>query len=109
MPVATARRLRESLAADGLEERVRRVGVMRVMRVLHAASDARCDVSDFEGRSRSVMESMPFGVPVVATRAGGAEELIREREEGGLVACGDPECAARGPAGPHGRPAGTSR
>jgi L-malate glycosyltransferase len=92
---ATARRLRASLAADGLADRVCWAGAVREMRVVHAASDASLNLSDFEGMSNSIMESMAFGVPVVATRAGGAEELIHDGDDGCLVACGDPESAAR--------------
>jgi glycosyltransferase involved in cell wall biosynthesis len=92
---ARARRLRESLDADGLGGRVRWAGVVSEMRGLLAASDATLNLSDFEGMSNSIMESMAHGVPVVATCTGGAAELMRDGVEGWLVAPGDAESAAR--------------
>jgi glycosyltransferase involved in cell wall biosynthesis len=92
---ATARRLRAELEADGLGARVRWAGVARDMRGLFAASDATLNLSDFEGMSNSIMESMAHGVPVVATRTGGATELIRDGEDGLLVQRGDTDGAAR--------------
>jgi glycosyltransferase involved in cell wall biosynthesis len=91
----TARRLREALEASGLSERVRWAGVVSDMRALMAASDATLNLSDFEGMSNSIMESMAHGVPVVATRTGGAAELMRDGVEGWLVDPGDAESAAR--------------
>jgi glycosyltransferase involved in cell wall biosynthesis len=92
---ATARRLREELEASGLSERVRWAGVVSDMRGLLAASDATLNLSDFEGMSNSIMESMAHGVPVVATRTGGAAELMRDGVDGWLVAPADAEGAAR--------------
>jgi glycosyltransferase involved in cell wall biosynthesis len=92
---ATACRLREALSASGLGQRVRWAGVVSEMRGLLAASDATLNLSDFEGMSNAIMESMAHGVPVVATRTGGAAELMREGVEGYLVAPGDAEGAAR--------------
>lgn len=92
---ATTRRLREELDADGLGGRVRWAGVVSEIRGLLAASDATLNLSDFEGMSNSIMESMAHGVPVVATRTGGAPELMCDGVEGYLVDPGDAEGAAR--------------
>ena len=89
-----AHRLRESLAKDGLAGQVRWAGVVREMRILHAAADASLHLSDFEGMSNSIMACMAHGIVVVATRAGGSTQLIRNGQEGYLVDCGDAEGAA---------------
>jgi colanic acid/amylovoran biosynthesis glycosyltransferase len=54
-----------------------------------------CDVyvlpSLSEGISNAVLEAMAMEVPVVATRAGGMEEVIRDKETGLLVESCNPE------------------
>lgn len=47
-----------------------------------------------EGLSITLLESMSFGLPVVATRVGGNPELVRAGETGILVPAGDPEAFA---------------
>jgi sugar transferase (PEP-CTERM/EpsH1 system associated) len=46
--------------------------------------------SKSEGLSNTIQEAMASGLPVVATRVGGADELVREHETGLLVAAEDP-------------------
>lgn len=59
-----------------------------------AAADAVVLPSDFEGMSNILLESMAAARPVVATRVSGAVDLIRDRENGRLVAKRDPEALA---------------
>ena len=50
--------------------------------------------SDFEGLPNALIEAMALGLPCVSTRCspGGAEEVIKDGENGYLVPCGDVEC-----------------
>jgi glycosyltransferase involved in cell wall biosynthesis len=64
---------------------VRFLGDFRDQRKLHAAADFSLNLSDSEGMSNSVLESMSFGVPVVATAVGGNLEVIRDGVDGALV------------------------
>jgi glycosyltransferase involved in cell wall biosynthesis len=69
-------RLREQIAAAGLQENVLLLGTRRDVPDVLAAADVAVCSSDFEGTPLSVMEYMAAGRPVVATRVGGLPELI---------------------------------
>ena len=47
-----------------------------------------------EGLSNTIIEAMATGLPVVSTRVGGADELVREGETGHLVPPDDPQALA---------------
>ena len=56
-----------------------------------------CDLSVLtsnhgEGLSNSIMESMAWGVPVIATNDGGTPEIIEDRVNGRLIDVQTPEC-----------------
>lgn len=51
--------------------------------------------SSTEGFSLSTLEAMAAGVPVVATRSGGPEEIVRDGRTGRLVPPRDPEALGR--------------
>jgi glycosyltransferase involved in cell wall biosynthesis len=57
-------------------------------------SDAFLLTSVIEGMPNAVMESQLLGVPVVATRAGGSVDLIRDGETGLLAPIGDHQALA---------------
>jgi glycosyltransferase involved in cell wall biosynthesis len=80
-----AARFRSTIAGMGLEAYFRSVGIVDESRDLLAAADVSLNLSDVEGMSNSLMESMALGVPVVATDAGGARELITDGVEGAVV------------------------
>ena len=55
--------------------------------------------SESEGLSNTIQEAMATGVPVVATRVGGADELVEHGQTGYLVPAGDPQALAEAIAG----------
>lgn len=77
----------------GLGERVRflgplpREGVLRLFR----AADASLLPSAWENFPHTVVEALAVGTPVIATRVGGVPEVVRDGENGLLVAAGDPD------------------
>lgn len=52
--------------------------------------------SDFEGIPNALLEAMALGMPVISTKCspGGAELLIKNKENGLLIDCGDSEALA---------------
>jgi glycosyltransferase involved in cell wall biosynthesis/SAM-dependent methyltransferase len=91
-------------AADVLERRLRREPAGRAFRVLGFRKDAAdviasSDVFVLPSLADSmplvVLEAMLAGKPVVATRSGGAAEMIVDGETGFLVPVGDPPALAR--------------
>jgi glycosyltransferase involved in cell wall biosynthesis len=58
---------------------------------LLAAADASVLTSDWENFPHGVVESLAMGTPVIATRTGGVAEIVRDGENGLLVAPGDLE------------------
>jgi sugar transferase (PEP-CTERM/EpsH1 system associated) len=91
------------IAGDGplraeLEAQIARLGVAHAVRLLGHRSDVervlasadvfvQCSVS--EGMSNTILEAMASGLPVVATRVGGADEMVRDGITGALVPAGD--------------------
>lgn len=87
------------IAGDGslraaLEDRARVLGVAQAVRFLGfrpdapaviAAGDVYVSSSWSEGLGTSILEAMGLGVPVVAARAGGAEEMIMPGLTGWLI------------------------
>jgi L-malate glycosyltransferase len=83
--------LEQMTANLGLGNRVVFLGDRRDVPAILAGADISILTSMSESLSNSIMESMAAGVPVVACRVGGNEELIREGENGFLVAAGNDE------------------
>jgi glycosyltransferase involved in cell wall biosynthesis len=77
--------VREQVAALGLQERVRFLGVRADVADILRASDVFVLSSRWEGNPLSVMEAMAAGLPVVSTAVGGVPELVREGVTGLLV------------------------
>ncbi|MBM3285936.1 MAG: glycosyltransferase [Candidatus Eisenbacteria bacterium] len=87
--VANSALFRAEVRQSGLENRVRRLGLLPGIRPLLAAADVALNLSETEGMSNTIMEAMAAGLPVVATRVGGTPELIEDGREGWLIPAGD--------------------
>jgi glycosyltransferase involved in cell wall biosynthesis len=83
--------LEQRAAELGLDGRVRFVGPLARTDVLtlFRAADAALLSSAWENLPHSVVEALAVGTPVVATAVGGVPEVVRDGENGLLVAPGD--------------------
>lgn len=104
------RRLRLLIAGDGsrraalagLAERLgvtpacRFVGHQHDVRQVHHALDLFVQSSETEGTPNAVLEAMALETPIVATKAGGTDEVCRDGIDGLLVPINDPEALAAG-------------
>jgi sugar transferase (PEP-CTERM/EpsH1 system associated) len=81
--------LRESLAARaaerGIDDRVRFLGHRPDVESVLRAADVFVLSSESEGLSNTILEAMASGLPVVATRVGGADEMVLDGETGVLL------------------------
>ena len=77
--------LSEIADADGVVDRLRFTGQRDDVRRLMSAMDVVTLPSRYEACSMAILEAMALGKPVVATRAGGNPELIRDGETGLLI------------------------
>jgi sugar transferase (PEP-CTERM/EpsH1 system associated) len=80
--------LEQLIAAEGVQGRVRLLGHRPDIERVLAALDVFVLPSLSEGLSNTILEAMASGVPVVATRVGGADELVVDGETGVLVTPG---------------------
>jgi glycosyltransferase involved in cell wall biosynthesis len=92
-------RLRSLIAELGAEARIRLLGYVPDTRKLYEALDLFALSSYREGLPNVLLEAMALAVPVIATRIAGVPRLVRDGENGLLVAPGDPQGLARGLAG----------
>ena len=85
--------VRHAASERGLDGRVRflgpldREGVLAVFR----AADAALLTSTWENFPHTVVEALAVGCPVIATAVGGVPEVVRDGENGLLVAPKDPD------------------
>ena len=80
----------------GLDGRVSFLGSVpreQVLRLFHAA-DASLLPSAWENFPHTIVEALAVGCPVIATAVGGVPEVVRDGENGLLVAPGDPDALA---------------
>jgi sugar transferase (PEP-CTERM/EpsH1 system associated) len=82
-------------AALGIADRVRLLGHQPDIERVFAALDVFVLSSVSEGLSNTILEAMASGVAVVATRVGGADELVVDGETGVLVPSQAPDAMAR--------------
>jgi glycosyltransferase involved in cell wall biosynthesis len=88
------RQLKDEAKALSVTDRVRFTGFLRDVIPVYDASDVLLVTSNRESFGLTVVEAMARGVPVVATRCGGPEEIISDGETGFLVDVGDTEAMA---------------
>jgi glycosyltransferase involved in cell wall biosynthesis len=89
------RRQLERLAADlGVSDSVEFAGLVGDVRALLAAADGFVLPSRYEGMSNALLEAMATGLPCVATRVSGSEEVIVDGQSGLLVPPENPDALA---------------
>ena len=91
-PLAEPLRLRA--AALGIGDRVRWLGHRSDVESVLAAGDVFVLSSVSEGMSNTILEAMAAGLPVVATRVGGADEMVVDGETGWPVPPEEPDAMA---------------
>lgn len=79
------RTIEQKAASAGLGCAVRLLGHVEDVSALHHAADVFVQSADYEGTPNAVLEAMAFGVPIVATDAGGTAELVRDGVEALVV------------------------
>jgi len=91
------RRIRRAISRAGLEHRVRLRGRLDGGSLSAILAEAHTMVmpSTYEGFGIAYLDGMAYGLPAVATTAGGAPELVRNGHNGLLVPPDDPESLAR--------------
>ena len=80
---------RQVAGLGGVGRRVHMLGHRADVDLLHHAFDVFVQSSDYEGTPNAVLEAMALETPIVATRAGGTDEIVVDGEHGLLVDCGD--------------------
>jgi sugar transferase (PEP-CTERM/EpsH1 system associated) len=83
--------LQAQAAALGIGAHVRFLGHRPDAEAVLAAADVFVLSSSSEGMSNTILEAMAARLPVVATRVGGADEMVIDGETGCLVPAGGPE------------------
>jgi glycosyltransferase involved in cell wall biosynthesis len=73
----------------GIASRVRFMGFVKEMPELYQSLDLLVLTSHFEGTPLTVLEAMAMGVPVVASRVDGVEEVLENGRDGILVPPGN--------------------
>jgi glycosyltransferase involved in cell wall biosynthesis len=82
-------RLERLVSEMGLGKKVIFMGFTKNISAIYAALDVFVLTSKREGFSRSVLEAMGAGLPIVATRLQEIEEAVRDKHNGFLVDYGD--------------------
>jgi len=88
-------RLKRQVRDLGLQRTVRFLGTRRDLPEIFRALDLFVQPSLWEGLPLALLKAMGAGLPVVATRVSGSQEVIVDGVNGCLVAPGDPEALAR--------------
>jgi len=83
--------VRQKVREFGLEESVFFLGEIRDIDAYLASGDLFLLPSEQESFGLAALEAMAYGLPVVASSAGGIPELVAEGESGYLLPCGDLE------------------
>jgi glycosyltransferase involved in cell wall biosynthesis len=86
--------LEAQIARMDLRGRVRLIGQAHDVDPLLRSADLFVFPSRLEGAPFAMLEAMSIGLPVIATRFGGADEFIEHGVSGLLVPCDDPDALA---------------
>jgi len=86
--------LMQQATALGVADSIEFPGTVSDVSALLASASIYVQASHREGLPNSVLEAMAAGLPVVATRIGGHEDIITDGETGVLVAPADPQALA---------------
>jgi glycosyltransferase involved in cell wall biosynthesis len=89
-PTYEAQQIAPRLSTGGIAQRVNTLGWIPDMRQVYLDADILVCSSRQEAFGRSLIEAMECGIPVVATRSGGPEEIVEDGVTGLLVPCEDP-------------------
>ncbi|MDD2728068.1 glycosyltransferase family 4 protein [Malikia sp.] len=81
--------LRQSISAQGLAEHVRLMGFRDDLPAILGCLDLLVHPADMEGLGVSLLQASAARVPIIATRAGGMPEAVRDRINGLLIEPGD--------------------
>lgn len=97
MNPAYVRASRHKITRDGLSDHVEMMGAMPHDEIpgLLARSHILAVPSCYEAIGMAYLEATGFGLPVIASTAGGAHEIITHGEQGFLIAPGDADSIAR--------------
>lgn len=87
-------RLRATVSAQGLGDRLRFLGPRSDALEFTAAADIYVNPSEVEGLPVAILEAMALGRPVVATAVGGVPSVVETGVTGYLVDAGDPASLA---------------
>ena len=82
------------IAAYGLTDNVRLLGQRGDVPDILTRSDLFVLPALADPLPVAVLEAMSFGLPIVATRSGGAAEMVLDGQSGRLVPVGDPDALA---------------
>jgi len=89
-----AGRLRELAQRRRVDGLIRWLGPLRDSGPVYDAADFMILPSRWEGLPLGLIEALRAGLPSVATRVGGVQEIVRDGQEGRLVPPRDPEALA---------------
>jgi len=81
--------LERQAVALNVAGRLRLLGLIDQVALLHQALDVYVQSSDLEGTSNAVLEAMALETPIVATDVGGTAEMARPGQEALIVPPGD--------------------
>jgi glycosyltransferase involved in cell wall biosynthesis len=83
------RQLRARAARLGIDQRLRFLGYVSDMPQLYPAVDALLLTSRYEGLPITILEAMATGTAIVSSKLDGVAEILRDGEDGALVAASD--------------------
>lgn len=82
-------KLRQQARELGIEKRVRFLGYVKEMSALYPALDMLLLTSRYEGLPITVLEAMAGGIPIVAARLDGVQEILTDEKDALLATPGD--------------------